>query len=58
MSLKIPNFKLDLSKCKIDDEGGDGFNEDDMVVLQKELKEQNSMSDMQINKYHIQGALG
>lgn len=57
-SKKIPNFKLDLSKCKLDDEGGDGFDEDDMEVLQKELKEQNSMSDMQINNYHLQGVDG
>ena len=57
-SKKIPNFKLDLSKCKLDDEFGDGFDEDDMQVLQKELKEQSSISDLQINNYHLKEVEG
>jgi hypothetical protein len=54
----IPSFKLDLSKCKQDDEFGNNFDENDIQGLQKELKAQSIVSEMQINNYKLTSWIG
>jgi|TARA_B110001469_G_C9605885_1_gene301236 hypothetical protein len=47
-----------LSKCKQDDEFGNNFDENDIQGLQKELKAQSIVSEMQINNYKLTSWIG
>jgi hypothetical protein len=47
-----------LSKCKHDDEFGNNFDENDIQGLQKELKAQSIVSEMQINNYKLTSWIG
>lgn len=47
-----------MSKCKQDDEFGNNFDENDIQGLQKELKAQSIVSEMQINNYKLTSWIG
>ena len=47
-----------MSKCKQDDEFGNNFDENDIQGLQKELKAQSIVSEMQINNYKLTSCIG